>query len=266
MKCGLLLLAALAVAGDAPSPAPATAGPRPGMIFAQTVRNGTTILPAAPDAKSRALIRGENFFATGQTVTAPAGLALSLILSNGDALYLPGGGRLTLDEFTQDPVFLTDRARDYEPSRSTVRLSLAQGTLAVSGRKPVPTSTLLLTTPLAMLTFNSQSFVVRVEADSLTITLFDGTADVTVPETKFHDTLLAGQTTTLARKDLQAVYPLKSAVITTADNDRLGVWLTAARNAESRVTFQGMGKNFTASQRLPMSFTQQMSADDPRYR
>ncbi len=265
MKWCLLLLAAMAVAGDAPPPAVAATGPRPGEFFAQTVRTGTTVLPGGPGAKTRALTRGENFTASGQLVTVPADLALALILSNGDVLYLPVGGRMILDEFTQDPVYLTDRDRDYEPSRSTVRLNLAQGTLAMAGRKPVPTSDLIVTTPLAQLTFHSQSLVVQVEADKLTITLFDGTVDVSIPATGFHDTLLGGQTATLARQDLQSAYPLKASVITEDNNSRLNGWLTAERTAESRVTFIGNGKKFTVYQRIPFTFTQQMSADDPRY-
>jgi len=265
MKWCLLLLVALAAPGEAPAPAPVAAGPRPGAIFAQTVRPGTTVLPTGPGAKSRLLTHGENFAASGQLLTIPSDQALALILSNGDALYLPVGGRMTLEEFTQDAVFVTDHDRDYEPSRSTLRLNLAFGTLAVSGRKPVPTSSLILTTPLAQLTFHSQSLVVQVEADKLTITLFDGTVDVTVPGTGFHDSVLGGQTATLARKDLTAPYPLKFSPITADDNDRLNGWLAAARTVESRVTFLGDGKKFTFYQRIPFAFTQQMSADDPRY-
>ena len=267
MKWCLLLLVALAATGDTPAPAqaPAATSPRPGMIFAQTVRAGTTILPGSPGAKTRPLTRGENFPASGQLLTVPADEALALILSNGDALYLPAGGRMTLDEFTQDPIFLTDHDRDYEPSRSTLRLNLALGTLAVSGRKPVPTSSLTLVTPLAQLTFHSQSLVVQVEANKLTVTLFDGTVDVKVPETGFHDTILGGQTSTLARPDLHATYPLKTSAITAENNDRLNGWLTAARTVENRLTFIGSGKNSTVYQRVPFSFPQQMSADDPRY-
>jgi hypothetical protein len=264
IKCLLILAALGATAGGAPS-APAAA-PRPGSFFAQTVRAGTTILPAAAGAKVRPLASGENFFASGQIVNAPKGLALMFVLSNGDGLYLPDGGRLTLDEFTQDPVFDTSRDVAYEPSRSTLRLALAQGVVAVSGRQPVPTSSFTLSTSLAQLAFHSRSFVVRADADSVAITLFDGTVDVTVPETGFHDTVLSGQTATLTRSNLHAAYPLQLASITTDEQDRLGAWLAAANTAEIRVTFSSQGKKLVPAQMLPQSFTQQISVDDPRFR
>lgn len=269
----LLLLAALAAAAAgadsapvaAPSSAPPTA-PRQGAIFAQTVRDGTTILPAGPGAKARPLARGENFSASGQIVNAPTGLALMFVLSNGDALFLPAGGRVTLDEFTQDPVFDTSGDNTYEPSRSSLRLALAQGTLAVAGRQPVPTSNFALTTPLAQLSFHSPSFVVHADKDSLMITLFDGTVDVTIPETGFHDTVLAGQTATLTRQNLHAPYPLQLATITTDDHDRFSGWLATANSVGMRFNFSSVGRNLVVTQRVPQSFTEQISADDPRYR
>ncbi len=269
----LLILAAMGAAAAgadsapaaAPSVAPSTA-PRAGAIFAQTVRDGTTILPAGPGAKARPLVRGENFSASGQGVNAPTGLALMFVLSNGDALFLPGGGRVTLDEFTQDPILDTSRDSAYEPSRSSLRLTLAQGTLAVSGRQPVPTSNFTLTTPLAQLSFHSPSFVVHADKDSLALTLFDGTVDVTVPETGFHDTVLAGQTATLTRQNLHAPYPLQLTTITTDDHDHFGAWLATATSVGLRFTFTSVGPNLVAAQRVPQSFTEQISADDPRYR
>jgi hypothetical protein len=270
----LLILAALAAtagADSAPAPAAAPAvapptAPRQGAIFAQTVRDGTTILPTGAGAKARPLARGENFSASGQIVNAPSGLALMFVLSNGDALFLPAGGRVTLDEFTQDPAFNTSGDNAYEPSRSTLRLTLAQGTLAVSGRQPVPTSAFMLATPLAQLSFHSPSFVVQADKDNLALTLFDGTVDVTVPETGFHDTLLAGQTATLTRQNLHAPYPLQLTTITTDDHDHFRAWLAIAGSTGARFNFSSAGPNLVAVQRVPQSFTEQISADDPRYR
>jgi len=265
MTRSLFILTALAAASAGAGSAPTTE-PRLGDFYAQTVREGTTILAAGPGAKVRPLTPGENILAQGQIVNAPNGLAVMFVLSNSDALYLPAGGRLTLEEFTQDPFFDTSRDRAYEPSRSTVRLNLAQGALAVSGRQPVPTSAFVLTTPLAKFSFHSQSFVVRVEGDSVALTLFDGTVDITVPETGFHDTLLEGQTATLTRQNLHAPYPLQLATITTVDHDRYDGWLAAANTTSIRYTFSSEGKNLVAAQLLPQSFTQQISVDDPRFR
>jgi hypothetical protein len=265
MTRSLLIWAVLAAASAGAGSAP-VAEPRLGDLYAQTVREGTTILSAGAGAKVRALTPNENILANGQTVNAPNGLALLFVLSNGDALYLPTGGRLTLDEFTQDPFFDTGRDRAYEPSRSTVRLTLAQGTLAVSGRQPVPTSAFVLTTPLAKFSFHSQSFVVRVEGDSVALSLFDGTVEVTMPETGFHDTLLEGQTATITRQNLHAPYPLQLATITTAEHDHYDGWLATANLISIRYTFSNEGKNLVATQLLPQSFTQQISVDDPRFR
>jgi len=265
----LLILAALAAVStgaDSTPPATTPTAPHAGVLFAQTVRDSTTILAAGPGAKARSLARGETFSANGQIVYVPAGLALLFVLSNNDAIYLPAGGRLTLDEFTQDPISDTNSDLEYEPSRSNLRLTLAQGTLAVSGRKPVPTSAFTLTTPLAQFSFHSQSFVVHADGDGVAVTLLDGTVDVTVPETGFHDTLLAGQTATLTRQSLHAPYPLKLATISTDDQDHFNRWLAIANIAEIRVTFSGTGQDLVATQLVPQSFTQQISADDPRYR
>jgi len=238
----------------------------PGAIFAQTARVGVTVTSTAKDAQPLALVVGETFSASGQVLNAPENLATTLILSNGDAVCLPVGGRVTLEEFTQEPIPATVTDRDYEPSRSTLRLNLAQGTLLVSSRKPDSTSTLSIATPLARFDCHSQSFAVRADGNSVTLTLFDGTVDVTVAETGFHDTLQAGQTAVLSRQNLHAAYPLKITNTTTAESDKLGVWLAVARTTERRITFTADDDKLQPHQQILQEFTQQMSVDDPRYR
>lgn len=252
---GVMLAVASARAADAV----------PGTIFVQTARVGTT-LATGKDAKPEPLVPEKTFSANGQVLDVPANLTATFILSNGDALHLPVGGRLTFEEFTQGPVADTNRDRDYEPSSSTLRLNLAQGTLVVSGRKPVPTSKLIITTPLANFTCQSPSFVIRVEGESVTLTLFDGTAEVNVPETGFHETLQAGQTATLTKQNLHANYPLKLSGISTADNTQFSAWLATARATERRLIFTGTPGKLTPRQQIPMEFTQQGSVDDPRLR
>ncbi len=257
---------ALAVgAAFAATATPDVGGAGPGAIFAQTARVGVTLTPATPGAQPTALTAGETFAASGQVVTAPEDLATLLVLSNGDSVYLPLGGRMTLDEFTQDPVTDTGTSPDYEPSRSNVRLSLAEGTLLVSGRQPNSTSTLTILTPLARLDVHSHTFAVKVGANSVSLTLFDGTAVVTVTETGFHDIVQDGQTAVLSRQNLHADYPLKMADTTTADHDTFTAWLTAARTAERRVTFIGTPGKLQVRQHIPRDFFEQMSTDDPRF-
>ncbi|HVU38979.1 MAG TPA: hypothetical protein VHC95_11645 [Opitutales bacterium] len=256
----LAIFTTLALA--APAPAADTV---PGVIYVQTARAGATVTTAA-GTPPQPLQAGETLSAAGQVLNMPGNAVVALVFSNGDALYLPHGGRLTLDEFTQGPVADTSRDRAYEPSRSTVHLTLAQGTLALTGRKPVATSDLALTTPLAKFTCHSQTFITRVDTDTVTLTLIDGTADVTIPETGFHDTVQAGQTITLSRQDLHASYPLKLAGITTAESDKFNGWLAAARLEESRVTFSGTPGKLKASVRISQDFTLQSSVDDPRFR
>jgi hypothetical protein len=276
MTRSILIFAALAAAGvgdgappnatPAATVASAPVAMRPGAIFAQTVREGTTVLPAEKGAQSRPLARSENLAADGQTVNAPNGLALMLVLSNGKAVFMPQGGRVTLDEFSQDPVFFTDRDRGYEPSKSNLRLTLTQGTLVVSGRKPEPTSTFTLATALAQFSFHAQSFVVHADGDNVAVTLMDGTADITIPATGFRDTLLPGQTATLTRQNLREAYPIKLGPILTADQQHFTDWLALATQTESEITFSEQNKKWVATQRILQSFTQQTSPDDPRLR
>jgi hypothetical protein len=274
MTRALAILALLLTAGAraatpdaAAAPAAATTTPVPGIILVQTAREGATLAPAGKDAKAQALKPGQTIAASGQLVDMQENAPVELVLSNGDSFYFPLGGRLTLDEFTQDPI--TDSShndRDYEPSRSSVRLNFSQGTLVASNRKPVPTSTLTLTTPLARFECLSPSFVVLAGADSVTFVLLEGTAEVNIPETGFHDTLQAGQSATLTKAGLKANYPLKLANITTADNQKYAAWLAAARMAERRVTFTGPAGHLLPHTQIAMEFTQQMSVDDPRIR
>ncbi|HTB63187.1 MAG TPA: hypothetical protein VK737_06325 [Opitutales bacterium] len=277
MNVCALIFAALAAAGTGDSAAPpaaATAAPtpapvaalQPGAFFAHTVREGTTELTTEKGAAPRALTRSETFTASGQTVNAPNGLTLMLVLSNGKALFMPQGGRITLDDFLQDPVFFTDRDRSYEPSKSNLRLTLTLGTLVVSGRKPEPTSTFTLTTALAQFSFHAQSFVVHADADTVAVTLMDGTADITIPETGFRDTLLPGQTATLTRPNLHNPYPIKLGPILTADQQHFTDWLALATLTESQISFSLQNKKWAATQRIVQSFTQQTSPDDPRFR
>ncbi len=259
-----LAILALALTASARAATPEAV---PGAILVQTARAGATIAANGKDAKAQALKPGETLAATGQLLDMHDNSPVALILSNGDSLYLPMGGRLTLEGFTQDPISDTSRnGREYEPSRSALRLNLAQGTLALSGRKPVATSTLTLTTPLARFDCQSPSFIVKVEADSVTFILIEGTAEVTIPETGFHDTLQAGQAATLTRQNLKASYPITLANISTADNQKFAGWLTAARMTERRVTFTGTPGKLTPHTQIPQDFTQQTSVDEPRFR
>lgn len=239
----------------------------PGAILVQTAREGATIAAAGKDAKPEALKSGQTITASGQLVDMQANAPVAFILSNGDSLYFPLGGKLVLDEFKQEPIADTSHTdRDFEPSRSSIRLNFSQGTLVASNRKPVPTSTLTLTTPLARFDCLSPSFVVQAEADSVVFILLEGTAEITIPETGFHDTLQAGQSMTLTRANLKANYPIKLANITTADNQKFGGWLAAARMAERRVTFVGAPGRLQPHTQIAQEFTQQMSVDDPRFR
>ena len=241
------------------------ADPAPGLIYVHTVRANTTL--TATGAAARPLLRGESFAATGQALTVPSGQALALVLSNGAAAYMPDGGRLTVGEFTQEPV--TDQKKDptYEPSRSNLSLKLDAGTLVVTSRIPVPTSTFTLTTPLAQFKFHSSSeLIVQVKADSVIVTLDQGTADLLVPETGFTETLQKGQTATLTRETLHQPYPLKLDRTTTVQGSQFGQWVALARWATDRVDFNFDGKQWHPSLVVPFDFTQQTSADDPRFR
>jgi hypothetical protein len=256
----LAALAALALAA-----APVRAAPEAGLIFVNSARSGVTLTPTGGSA--RPLARGELLTASGQTIDVPASLPLLLVLSNGAAAYLPAGGQLTLEEFTQEPVSDTSQERDYEPSRSSLRLNLAQGTLVLTGRTMVPTSTVAITTPLAQFNCHSQSLLVRADGDSLTITIYDGTADFTIPATGFKDTLQAGQTATLTRASLHDPYPFKLTRITTDDQTHFQDWWNISRAAELRTDFirSDSDKKLYLRQAVPYEFTTQLAVDDPRY-
>jgi hypothetical protein len=217
------------------------------------------------NSESSALKRGTILAAQGQILNAPGGLAAALVLSNGNALYLPQGGRLTLQEFTQEPVTDTSRDRNYEPTRSNVRLSLDDGLLVVSGRNPVPTSTFTLSTPLAQINCHAKSLVVKVDADSVTITVLEGIAEVTAQGTQSHDAVQAGQTATISSQSLHDAYPLKFNPTSTDVHDRDSVLVDSARRVESYITFTGTLQHFQVAVRIPADFTTQISADDPRF-
>jgi len=237
----------------------------PGAIYTQTARDGTTISAGDKNTQTKALHPGTIFAAEGQTVSAPPGLAVALVLSNGHALYLPNGGRLTLEEFTQEAVTNTGQNREYEPTRSNLHLNLAEGTLVISGRNPEPTSTFILTTPLAQISSQARSMVVQATADSVTITVMDGIAEITTQEIALHDTVQAGQTATISRKNLHDAYPLKLIATGTDASEHLGVLLDSARRIESYTTFTGPHQHFQVTLDIPVDHTLQVSADDPRF-
>ena len=256
----LMLLTALGSAAGATA-----ADLESGAIYVHTARNGTTLTAGNKNGQTSALIPGTVFGADGQVLNAPAGLAAALVLSNGNALYLPNGGRLALEEFTQEPITDTDRDRSFEPSRSNLRLNLTQGLLVISGRNPVPTSTFTLTTPLAQINCHAKSLVVQVDANSVTITMLDGVAEVTTPGNQAHDTVQAGQTATISRQTLHDAYPLKLATITTDAKEHFGVFMASAHRIESYTTFTGTRQHFQVALRIPVDYTMQISADDPRF-
>jgi hypothetical protein len=237
----------------------------PGAIYVHTARDGTTLTASDKPGQPSALKPKIIFNATGQVVEAPNGLAMAMVLSNGNALYLPNGGRLTFDEFTQEPVTNTGRDRDYEPTRSNLRLNLAEGLLVISGRNPVPTSTFTLTTPLVQINCHSQSLVVEADADGVTITVLDGTAEVAMPGTAVHETVQSGQTATISRHNLHDAYPLKLTSTTTDASEHLAVFMASAHRIESETTFIGTRQHFQVSLSIPLDHTLQISADDPRF-
>jgi ferric-dicitrate binding protein FerR (iron transport regulator) len=255
---------ALALCGLAP--ALLRADPEPGLLYAQTARPGTTITANATATAARPLARGETLTATGQVLNTPVGQPLLLVLSNGSTAYLPSGSQLTLEEFTQEPVDSTIKDRDYEPSRSTLRLNLAQGQLVFAGRQADPTSIITITTPFAQFRCHSQSLVVEVTGDSVTITLFEGYAEVLIPDIKYHDTVQGGQTATLTRKTLHDPIPLKPTLISDQQNTRLGNLLASARWAELRVGFVRKDGVLRPQIVVPKDFNLQTSVDDPRFR
>jgi hypothetical protein len=237
----------------------------PGAIYVHTAREGTTLTAGDKGAQASALRPGSIFAAGGQILNAPTGVAAALVLSNGNALYLPNGGRLTLQEFTQEPLTNTGDNRDYEPTRSNLRLSLDQGTLVISGRTPVPTSTFTLTTPLAQINCHAQALVVKVDVDSVIVTVLDGIAEITTPGTQLHETVQSGQTATISRQTLHEDYPLKFTPTTTDTHDRYSVLVDSARRVESYTTFTGTHQHFQVTLRVPVSYTMAISADDPRF-
>jgi hypothetical protein len=237
----------------------------PGAIFVHTARDGTTLTSTNKGGEGSGLMRGTVFAAHGQTLNAPAGLAVALVLSNGNALYLPNGGRLTFQEFTQEPVTDTGHDRSYEPTRSNLRLNLDQGTLVISGRTPVPTSTFTLTTPLAQINCHAQALAVKVDADSVTVTVLDGIAEITAQGSQTHDAVQAGQTVTISRQTLHDAYPLKFTTTTTDANDRYSVLVNSARRIESYTTFTGPPQHLQVALRIPTDTTMAISADDPRF-
>jgi len=253
---------ALACAAACLLPAAAWAVNEPGLIYVHTARDGITAQSAA---NTTILARGQTFTASGQVITAPPAQPLVLVLSNGSALCLPDGGHLTLTSFTQEAVADTSNDRDYEPSPSQTNLVLDQGALALAMRVPRPTSTLAITTPLAQLSCLSQSLVVIAAPDEVSIAVFDGTVNLTVPSTGFTETLQTGQFATLTRASLSQKYPLQLAAISLVQNHQFGSWVEMARWAAARVDFIRGAKGLHPRLVTPVEFTKGISVEEPRF-
>jgi hypothetical protein len=245
------------------TPVMAWAAVEPGLIYVHTARGDITVQSAAANTT---LARGDAFTATGQVVTVPDAQPLVLVLSNGSALCLPTGGRLTLTEFTQEPVVDTSLDREYEPTPSQMQLTLDQGALAVAMRTPKPTSTLAITTPLAELHCLSRSIVVLAAADEISIAVFDGTVTLTIPSTGFTETLQTGQFATLDRASLALKYPLKLARINLVQQHEFGDWLNMGRWAAERVDFTRVNQSLHPRLVIPVEFTKGISVEEPRFR
>jgi hypothetical protein len=250
--CGLLPLAALAT-------------PEPGLLYVHTARGDVTE-QSTPAGAAVPISPGDSFPAIGQLVTVPDAQPLVLILSNGSALCIPGGGRLTLESFTQEPVADTSIDTDYEPTTSQIKLALAQGSLALAMRTPKPTSTLAIATPLAQLSCLSRSLVVIATPDEVSIAVFDGTVGLAIPSTGFTETLQTGQFVTLDRASLTLKYPLKLDAISLVQQQEYGAWLDMARWAAARVVFTRVAQTLHPHLVIPVEFTQGISVEEPRFR
>jgi len=243
-------------------PAAAWAVNEPGLIYVHTARDG---IAAQSAAGATTLARGQTFTASGQVITAPPAQPLVLVLSNGSALCLPDGGRLTVASFTQEAIADTSNDREYEPSPSQMNLVLDQGALALAMRVPRPTSTLAITTPLAQLSCLSQSVVVIAAPDQVSIAVFDGTVNLTVPTTGFTETLQTGQFATLTRSSLSQKYPLQLSAISLVQNHQFGSWLNMATWAAARVDFIRGAQGLHPRLVTPAEFTKGISVEEPRF-
>jgi hypothetical protein len=262
MTCRLSFLIALLLA--ACSPARLLAVTEPGLLYVHTARDGITT-QSASGAANTTVARGDTFSAAGQVVTAPAASPLVIVLSNGSALCLPEGGRLTFTEFLQEAVADTSTDREYEPSPSSLKLTLDQGTLAIACRVFKPTSTLDIATPLAQLHCLSQSLVVIATPDQLSIAVIDGTVSLAIASTGFRETLQTGQFATLDRATLAQKYPLKLGSISLVQRHDFGNWIGMARWAAARVDFVRAAQTLRPRLVTPVQFTQGIPVEEPRY-
>jgi len=103
---------------------------------------------------------------------------VTVVLSNGIALYLEPGTRIEIREFSQENFNPTRTDMDVEPSVSNTRIFVTRGTVAISTSEMLPGSNIVLQTPQGEVNVRGRQVVVQTTATSTRIAMFDGAGTV----------------------------------------------------------------------------------------
>jgi FecR protein len=116
--------------------------------------------------------------AEGTTIETEANSNASMVLSNSTGLYLDGGTRIQIREFSQEAFRPNRSDLEQEPSASHTKLFVEYGSVGLSTGKLASESTLEIDTPDASASVHGGQLVIKVIDGATQISVIHGTATV----------------------------------------------------------------------------------------
>ena len=174
----------------------------------------------------------------GMRVHGDGDQSATLFFSNGLAIYATDGFDFGVDTFSQMPFEPSLKDRDFEPSRSSMHMTLNSGCYGIWRTPARATSDFVLQTPLARLRIESNALALWVSQEKIAVYLADGVAYLEIPGSGFKETLQMGQYVVLQKSALSSPYPLKIERATAVEKTTADGWIERARWAYSRIHFE----------------------------
>lgn len=121
---------------------------------------------------------GAHFDPTGLELRTGDGGFAALVFSNGCAVYLAPASRLRVDRFEQRPFEARPDDLEFEPSRSTLELTLLEGGAGIAQRTPNPASDFIVFCGGLEARLTAPRAVFARKANEDIVVIFDGRAEI----------------------------------------------------------------------------------------
>lgn len=148
----------------------------PGVAVLDSKSGEVTVTPQ--DVKS-----GEPFDPSGMELHVGPDSFATLVFSNGVAIQLAAETSIRIDEFEQSPFTARPDDFEFEPSRSTLAITLLAGDIGIAQRDQIPTSEFTIQlNEQASASIKAQSASILHTQDSLIAVIFDGHGSIQIDD------------------------------------------------------------------------------------